>query len=209
MICALARSIDSKRFKWRKFLAVHSGNTDARLELRIKDVTPNRTGYIEIAAPASVLTNKEAGNLTERSARPFSLQINRHLADGGGAMQRAFDTEEAGVRQIQIEIGADRLRLEAKSPFIGISEPHGKIGIEEREGLFLVADFEIDAGVAGFNVGETGRTPGSALRCGRVGNMRGLKQHGPDVPAALSVADEIQAGLIEADTANFKAAPPQ
>src|SRR5579883_529482 len=39
--------------------------------------------------------------------------------------------------------------------------------------------------------------------------MRGLEQHGAEVPVAGGVADNVYTGLIEADAANLEAASPE
>ncbi len=39
--------------------------------------------------------------------------------------------------------------------------------------------------------------------------MRGLQQDGSYVPAALVVADQVEAGLIEANAADFEASAPE
>jgi hypothetical protein len=100
-------------------------------------------------------------------------------------MQRAVDAQHAGVGKIEIEIGAHRLRAKVQLPVISRSQRDGKVGIQERERLLLVALLEIDARVFRLDIGKARSAAGIALARGRVWDVRRLHQNRSKVPPPL------------------------
>src|SRR5215470_5233839 len=189
---ALARNIHVERFKRREFLPVHCGNSNTSLELWIEDVALDRTVDIKVAVPAGVLAQDKAGDLLYRCVRPLGLKVDRHVSQIRRAMQRAFDPQDAGVGEAEIEISAHGLRFKAEAPLIGVGQPHSEVCVKKREGFFLMNDLEIDAGVVGLDIWESRRPAGAPLRGGSIRNVRGLQQNGTDIPASLVVADQVE-----------------
>ena len=125
------------------------------------------------------------------------MKLDGDLIEGGGTVNRAFDADQAGVGEIEIQVGSCGLRLKAKLPLVGLGEPDGEVGVEKGEGLFFSAAFEVDAGRTELNVGEAqggGRVPQPGWG---VGSARSLDEQRAEIPLAAGIADKIDAGVVE------------
>ena len=124
-------------------------------------------------------------------------------------MEGSIDAEQASVSEREVEVGAHGLGFDAETPFVRLVEPDGYIGVEEGEGELFVSLLEVDPGVGALDVGEAKGGAGARLGRGRDFSLRGLDEYGVEVPMALGVADEVEAGLVEADAADLEASSPQ
>src|SRR5271170_1195907 len=124
-------------------------------------------------------------------------------------MQGAVDAQHAGVGKVENQVGAHRLRAKVEFPRVLWSQRDGKIGVEERERLLLVAFLEIDARVFRLNVGKARSAAGVALARRGIWDMRCLHQNRSKIPTPIGFPDEVQTGVVEMDTGDFKLSPPQ
>ncbi len=103
---------------WSKLGAVQSSHLHPGVDPRQLGGTSHLGLDIKTAAPAYIAADGEPAQLAQRHAAPLHLEIQWHLAQQGGPMQRAVDAQHAGVGKIEIEIGAHRLRPEVQLPLI-------------------------------------------------------------------------------------------
>src|SRR5271156_445191 len=119
-------------------------------------------------------------------------------------MQRPVDAQHAGVRKVETQIGAPRLRTKVQLPSILWSQRDGEVGVQERERLLLIPFFEIDARVLRVNIGKARSAAGMALARRRIWDVRRLHQHRSKVPTPIGFPDEVQTGVVEMDPGDFK-----
>ena len=162
-----------------------------------------------IAAPAQVASDKHARHLTQRSAAPLRLQVERQLVCGGCALHAAAYLHLAGIGKREIDVRAHGLGGEAELPFVGIFQPYRDVGIEEGEGQLLIAVLEVDARVGGFDIGEAAQAADDGAAGRRLLCTRSLQQHGGEVPLSARSPLEIETGLIERNAGDFQPAAPE
>ena len=146
-----------------------------------------------------------SGALRQRPVRSMGIS-----GEGAGAADGAFELDGAGVGGAGV--GAGGMAGEAEVPLAGGGKPEGEVGLGEGEGELLLAGeagLEVDAGVGGFDVGEARRGAGLALGGGRGGDLGGLEEEALEVPAAVGVVDEVEAGRVEGDAGELDAATPE
>jgi hypothetical protein len=73
----------------------------------------------EVAAPACIGTEQEACELSELGLAPFQFELDGHLAEFGGIMQRCIHANLACVAGIESEIGANGLAAQLDIPTAG------------------------------------------------------------------------------------------
>src|SRR5208337_3686893 len=103
------------------------------------------------------------------------------------------DLEQPGISQI--EIRAHRLSLEARAPGIFGALPKRHVRICKCIGLFRLAQLEIDASPGGFEIRERRAALRSGLSGRSRGNLRVALEQARQIPAALVIAYQVDAGL--------------
>ena len=177
------------------------------LEGAIADGSLGAGGEGHFAAETGVATEEDAGGFAKGSVGPLSCEVDGDLAEGGGAAERAFDLEGAGVGGVGV--GAGGVGLQAKVPLLGVGEPEGEVGFGESYGGLFLVELEVKAGAGGFNVGEARGCAGLALGGGGGGDVGGAEKDAFEVPLAVGGVDEVDAGLVEADGGEFYAPGPE
>ena len=209
-VVGLAGRLQLQRLGRLELHAMDAAAIEAGLDLGVVGGAVNLGAHVEGSAPAGVFSEKQPGELSKGRIGPLRFEIQGHLPERRrGAPERALKLQEAGIGEIQVEVGARGLGFKPELPLVGLIEPDRELRVQEREGLLDVAKFEIDARVGGLDVREAGRSAGMALCGGSVGNARSLVEHGADIPLSGGVADQVQAGFVEADAGDFEAAAPQ
>ena len=169
----------------RKLGAMNAGGAQPGLDLgRIGGAVQMQFAG-EVAAPAGVGAEEQAGELAELRLAPFQVEMHRHLAQFGRAAHAGFQPDDAGVGLVQADVGAGGLAAQADAPVAGILLPEGEIGVEQRKGQLFHAVLDVDAGVGGFQVGQRRscvRAPLPAPGCGLRG---GGAEERIEIPAAV------------------------
>ena len=119
----------------------------------------------EVAAPAGVGAEEQAGELAELRLAPFQVKVHRHLAQFRRLAQICLQAHNAGVGLFEAEVGADGLAAQPDAPVAGTLLPEGQVGVEQGKGQLFRAVLDVDAGVCGLQVGQPDGLAGSGRRC--------------------------------------------
>src|SRR5208283_5022254 len=106
----------------------------------------------------------------------------------------------------KIEIRTHGLSLEARAPGVFCVLPKCHVRIRKREGLLRLPQLEIDASPSGFKIRERRTALGSGLSGRSRGNLRVALEQARQIPAALIITHQVDAGLGCAEGGNLK--PP-
>ncbi len=141
MVNGATADIDRERAERSELLTVGVVDAKAGICVEVVDVAGEVGLGAQEAAPAAVLAEEHTAHLAQRRLVPLGMELDGDLIEGGGAVNRAFDADQAGVGEIEVEVGSRGLRLKAKLPLVGLGEPDGEVGVEKGEGLFFERRF--------------------------------------------------------------------
>ena len=183
--------------------AAETAEVDGGLEDAGANGAPEGGAHAEFAADAGVVADEDAAGFAEGGVLPLGGEVDGDQVEAFGAAsvfgaaQGAFERDETGVGGAGI--GAGGLAGDADPPLAGLREPEGEVGFGERERQLFEARFDVDAGVGGFDVGESRVGAGGGLGGGSGGDLGGFEEDAFDVPLAVGGVDQIDAGLFQAD----------
>ena len=109
---------------------------------------------IQTATPSSIFATQQLGDLSELSFLPLQNDLQRSRPKVGATLPDGIDPKRAGIGEIKV--GANGIGLHACAPRIFGVLPEGDVGIDQCVRFFRLSDFEIDAGVGGFEIRECG-----------------------------------------------------
>ena len=130
--------IDRERIERSELLTVGVVDTKAGICVEVVDVAGEIGLGAQEAAPAAVLAEEHAAHLAEGSLVPLGVEIDGNLIESGCTVNRAFHTDQAGVGEIEVEVGARGLRLKAKLPRSGWASQMERSALKKEKGFFSV-----------------------------------------------------------------------
>ncbi len=116
----------------------------------------------EVATPAGIGAEQQAGELAELRLAPFEIEVQRHLAQFRSLTEICLQAHDAGVGLFNAEVGADGLTAQPDAPVAGTLLIQRHFGIEQRKRQLFRAVLDVDAGVCGFEVGQPTGLPATA-----------------------------------------------
>ncbi len=190
-----------------EFGSAATGDLDASLDGTVADGPLGVGGEGEVAAEVGVAAEEQKTGLAEGHVSPDALQAEGDLVERAGAAKGAFEGEDAGVGGVGVSAGG--MGAEAEAPLLGVGEPEGEVGVGEGDRGFFGAEFEVETGSGGFDIGKARGGAGFFLDGGGGIDVGGVEEDAVEVPFAGGEIDEVDAGVGEADGGELEAAAPE
>src|ERR1700722_142720 len=133
---------ERKRLPIRNIVAAKISNRSVAAELQIGWGSRQRHLQLHVAAPALVFAAQEFRELSELRTVPFHAELQRRLAQAGGALPGSVHSQSAGIVQVLIDTGG--FGLQAYPPGIFRFLPQREVGVDQGVGLFFLSDLKID-----------------------------------------------------------------
>jgi hypothetical protein len=163
-------------------------------------------GQGQLAADAVVIAAGQAEDIGQRGVGPGDVE-GRGAKPRGGSADMAGDLD--GARVLDGYGRAPRSDGEVDAPAPRAFGFHGAGDADQSEGEFFIAAFEVDASAVDFDPAEArgvrSSRSGARERAGER-NLGGPRKPLGKVPCTAGVADEVEAGARERQSAEFDAA---
>jgi len=118
--------------------------------------------------------------------------------------QAGLQPHHTGVGKVKAHVGPGGLTSEPHTPVSRILLPEREVGVNQRKRQLLKTVLDVHARVGGLKVWQP---QGSGLVWSSGLRSRGSKEW-VKIPTAIYGVDQIQAGVVDADGADFEPSPP-
>ena len=216
LIEKVAVGIEIQRCVGRKLLATDPDDAQSRLGLSA--VCCSHHGDIggHVAAPSGIRSIQQTGELAKLGLAPLHLQLQRHRAKLGGAVQAGLHSDFSGIRRAHFHIRAHWLAAQPHPPRSRRILPERKIRADQRKRSLLQTLLQVHARIGRFKIWK--------MNCGSRGSFvlpshsrgipTGQRRLGPhqqrtQVPASIRGLHQVQTGFIHADAVDLQPSPPQ
>ena len=162
---------------------------------------------IQLSAPAAIFAVDQPRQVPQLHLLPGHAGLQRSVAQHWGALNRhlALDGARVGHRHV----GTHRLGGQPHVPLAFRRAEQRKVGLGQAEGALFQSVLEVDASVAGLDVGEAGASH-HGRGCGRSGlRARRPPQQRLQIPLALAALHQVQAGILQVQPCNLQPSAPQ